>query len=123
MLEIKSIIEQERLGRTIPALIDHQGNHWYPAEDICEILGFKNHRTAVENHLTSAQRTYAHRGKPGNIKKVLVINEAGVCRLIFKSQTSAARTLIDRITDTILPEIRKYGGYVRDWDLFNRGGE
>jgi prophage antirepressor-like protein len=120
MLNVKKVIYQERFGQKMPTLVAQDDTHWYPASDICSILGFKNHRDAVKNHLKSAHTTYALRGKEGAVKRVVVINESGVSRLMFKSKAPIAVELVNKIFDTVLPSIREEGGYVRDFNLFRR---
>lgn len=104
----------------LPTLYDEGGNYWYPAREVCTILGFKNYRDAVRNHLTSAQTAYTLRGKPGKGKKsrVLMINQAGVYHLLFKSKVPAAVETVRHILNVVLPDIKRLGGYVKDVDLF-----
>ena len=46
------------------------------------------------------------------------LTESGVYKLVFKSRKPNAEAFTDWITDTVLPTIRKTGGYVHNDDLF-----
>lgn len=120
MLPKKKLIYRDRFGVKIPTIVAEDGTYWYPAKEICSIFEFKNHRDAVQNHLTPDQAAYTYRGKPGQEKKALVVNESGVCRLMFKSKASIAVELVEKIFNTILPDIHEVGGYIRDPDLYRR---
>jgi prophage antirepressor-like protein len=100
-------------------IVDRDGNPWFAAKDICRILGIKQPTRAVKNfppeyvslvvcevnqsHLTSAKP------RARKTQKVLIINEAGLSRLITRSDKPIARQLQARIFEEVLPAYRKQG--------------
>lgn len=46
------------------------------------------------------------------------LTESGVYKLVFKSRKPNAETFTDWVTDEVLPQLRKTGGYINNTDLF-----
>lgn len=84
---------------------------WWVGKDICAALKIANHRDALAS-LDEDERDYV--GIPdaiGRNRKTIIINEFGLHRLIFKSQTEQAKKLQRFVFHEVLPSIRKYGCY------------
>ncbi len=95
------------------AVID--GQPWFSAADVCRSLEIKNSRQAVARLRDREKQTIKviindsnRRGNPN----ALVINEAGLYRLIFTSTKDAAERFQDWVFTQVLPSLRKHGGYI-----------
>lgn len=85
------------------------GEPWFVANDVCEILGIANSRDALSRLDSDEQgvgNTYAYRGQKMNI-----VNESGLYSLIFQSRKPAARKFRKWVTMEVLPSIRRTGKY------------
>lgn len=91
------------------------GQPWFIASDVCHSLDIKNSRQAVARLRDQEKQTIKviindsnRRGNPN----ALVINEAGLYRLIFTSTKDAAERFQDWVFTQVLPSLRKHGGYI-----------
>ena len=88
------------------------GDPWFVAKDVCDILGIDNPSQAVgrldddENGITTIDTTAGHR-------ELLTVNESGVYSLVFTSRKPEAKRFRKWVTSEVLPEIRRTGGYRR----------
>ena len=93
------------------------GEIWFVAVDVCKILGYKNSRKALADHVDDEDKrpdvTIRYTSSNGVIqnRKVNVINESGLYSLIFGSQLPAAKKFTRWVTSEVLPSIRKTGSY------------
>ncbi|QCG76920.1 hypothetical protein SEA_XIANYUE_67 [Mycobacterium phage XianYue] len=94
-------------------VVSRDGEPWFVAKDVTSILGFKNGSAAVLQHVLADQvgSIAIHDGTPGTPNKV-IISEAGLYRLIMRSNVPAAAKFQAWVTDEVLPTIRKTGAYV-----------
>lgn len=90
-------------------LID--GEPWFLAADVCQILEFTNGPKAVRDHVKDTQKLTERVVLSGQYRQVTVINEAGLYRLIMRSRTWKADAFQDWVTGEVLPTIRKTGSY------------
>jgi prophage antirepressor-like protein len=100
-------------------IVDRDGNLWFVAKDICRILGIRYYRQTItrfpaewKNYIicavTSSDGTSA-KPQARKTQKVLIINGAGLMRLITRSDKPVARELQDKIFREIFPAYRKHG--------------
>ena len=99
---------------------DDQKNPWFFATDVCKALGL-NLDSGVTTHLKKLRDTekrntpnqiWGIRG-PGN-PNVVIINEPGLYRLIFRSDKAEAEQFQDWVFNDVLPSIREHGYYALD---------
>ena len=67
-------------------IIDEQGNPWWVAQEVCDVLGIKNTTQAV-NSLDDDERAMFNIGRQGAAN---IINEPGLYSLILRSRKPAA---------------------------------
>jgi prophage antirepressor-like protein len=101
-------------GRGVRVL-DRDGNPWWVANDVCDILGLENTTEALRNldddergSLRVTEGTSPFGGNPN----VNIINESGLYNLIFRSNKPEAKRFRKWVTSEVLPAIRKQGFYV-----------
>jgi prophage antirepressor-like protein len=94
-------------------VVDRDGNPWFVLKDICGIIGIKNPADAVKNFPEDEKSIIVliYNGENGKKipHKILLISEAGLYRLITRSDKPVARELQDLIFREILPAYRKHG--------------
>lgn len=98
-------------------VVDAQGNPWFVAKDVCDVLEIGNPSKAC---LTLKEK---HKGITtgdtlGGNQKTLIVNESGLYSLIFKSRKPSAEAFKDWVTEEVLPSIRKTGSYTIPCGLF-----
>jgi prophage antirepressor-like protein len=100
-------------------IVDRSGNPWFVVMDVCRILGIRYYRQTITRFpaewkdyiicaVTSSDGTSA-KPRARKTQKLLIINEAGLLRLITRSDKPVARRLQDKIFEEILPAYRKHG--------------
>ncbi len=93
------------------------GNPWFVAKDICFILGIANPRDAV-GRLDDDEKGVVLCDTPGGRQKLSIVNESGLYLLIFGSRKLGAKKFKRWMVHTVLPTIRKTGGYVSNSEMF-----
>ena len=87
-----------------------EGEPWFVAKDICEILGLDNPSMAV-SRLDEDERGVSNVDTTEGKREMLTVNESGLYALIFTSRKPEAKRFRKWVTGTVLPEIRKTGSY------------
>lgn len=94
------------------ALTDKNGEPWFVAKDVCDILGLENSRKATADLDPDERNTVTiSDGTPGNPNKT-IIGEPGLYKLIMRSRKPEAKEFQRWVTHEVLPTIRKTGGYI-----------
>ena len=109
-IQLFSYGEEKRPVRTVEV----DGEVWFVAKDVCDILEIKNARDALRQ-LDADERsnvgiTDGTSSKGGN-PNMNVISEPGVYKLAFKSKKPEAKKFVRWVTHTVLPAIRRTGHY------------
>lgn len=118
----------------IRTFTDDQGNPWFCAKDVCDVLGYANSSKAITDHCRPKGITnrdtpmgcdVANRdgtsecevtdrypsSKARKSQEMTYINEGNLYRLIVKSRKPEAEKFEAWIYDEVIPSIRKHGGY------------
>ena len=106
------IFKNEEFGEIRVTAID--GEPWFVAKDVCDILGISNPTMAIEG-LENFERAKFNLGRQGEAN---IISESGFYTLVLRSREPVAKPFRIWVTNKILPTIRKTGGYVNNGDLF-----
>ena len=102
---------------------DENGEPWFCAKDLCDVLGYKNSSCAVNQHVRSsdvAKRYVARLAKNRfgvcegkmQVVQMIFVNESGFYALVLGSKLATAVKFKDWVTSVVLPQIRKTGGYI-----------
>jgi prophage antirepressor-like protein len=101
-----------RFQNRVVRVIQEDGVEYFVALDLTPILGFKNARQAVRNHVAKADRhAVPIRDAIGRAQRVLAVNESGVYALVFGSAKPEAKVFKHFVTSEILPTLRKTGRF------------
>jgi len=88
----------------------NNGEPWFVASDVCEILDHSNSRAAIDS-LDDDEKGVTIAYTLGGNQQVNIINEPGLYRLIFTSRKDEAKEFKRWIFHEVLPSIRKTGKY------------
>lgn len=98
-------------------LTDENGDPWFIAKDVCDILEISNNRDAISQLDSDEKNTVViSDGIPGNPNKT-IISEPGLYKLIMRSRKPEAKEFQRWITHEVLPSIRKHGAYMTQQTL------
>lgn len=117
MNEMK-IFNNEDFGKVRTVLKD--GEVWFVAKDIAEILGYSNTNEAISRHCKGVAKheVGVETGKKANRETAYqnimlsIIPERDVYRLIMRSKLPTAEKFEEWVVGDVLPAIRKHGGYL-----------
>ena len=93
------------------------GDIWFVAKDVCDVLEIANSRDAVSNLSEKMKMTLVWKESlvaltdDPNITQISLISEPGMYKLVFKSRKPEAEKFSDWVVSEILPTIRKTGSY------------
>lgn len=103
------IFENEEFGKIRTVNID--GEPWFVAKDVCDILGVKNPRQAMTRLDDFEKNTVIlNDGNKGN-PNMTIISESGFYILVLSSRKPIAKPFQIWVTREVLPSIRKTGSY------------
>lgn len=93
----------------VRVITDEQGEPWFVAKDVAELLGYKRTADAIRTHCKGVGEIQTPiNGVTQNVK---IIPERDVYRLIMRSKLPAAEAFEEWVVGEVLPSIRKTGGY------------
>jgi anti-repressor protein len=83
---------------------------WFVAKDVCSILGLENVTNSVKP-LPEKWRSLKVLSTPSGNQNTNIINEAGLYRLIMRSNKSIAQKFQEWVCEDVLPSLRRKGEY------------
>ncbi|MBQ6664145.1 MAG: Bro-N domain-containing protein [Synergistaceae bacterium] len=86
------------------------GEVWFIAKDVCNVLEIGNSRDAVSS-LDDDEKGVAKTDTLGGMQDMTVISEAGLYALIMKSRKPEAKAFSRWVRHDVLPQIQKTGSY------------
>lgn len=105
--------------------VDEYGVPWFKAKDVCDILGLTNTSKTLEKVPAKNKKTInvtitpSYSDNSGHTN-VLFLNEAGLYRVIFRSDKPSALKFQEWVFEEVLPEIRTTGSYSISQEKFNK---
>lgn len=90
--------------------IEIDGEAWFVAADVCNILGLENPTVALKA-LDDDEKLPYEILRAGQNRKVNLVNESGLYALIFRSSKPIAKRFRKWVTKVVLPTIRKTGSF------------
>ena len=117
------IFKEDELGQV--RVITKDSNPWFIALDVCKILNLGNVSLSVNGRqdrpnsgLDEDEKDIVIVNTPGGDQEMIIVSEAGLYSLVLKSRKPEAKKFKRWITHTVLPTIRKTGGYVDNDEVF-----
>ncbi|MHB1292702.1 MAG: BRO-N domain-containing protein [Sulfuricella sp.] len=96
-------------GTQIHTFADDSGETWFSAGDVCAVLGYSNDSVAIEKYCRENGLTKRAPNTEGENQGLTYINEGNLYRLIINSREEDAHAFEQKLTEEILPAIRKTG--------------
>jgi prophage antirepressor-like protein len=87
------------------------GEPWWVAKDVCAILGLTDANKATKR-LDADEKGTNPIPTPGGDQAMTVVSEAGLYRLVVRSNKPEAKAFLRWVTHDVLPTIRQTGAYV-----------
>ena len=100
------LFRKEEFGTIRTVILN--GEPWFVAKDVCDILGTTNPTMAMEG-LEDFERAKFNLGRQGEAN---IISESGFYTLVLRSRKTIAKPFRIWVTSEVLPSIRKTGKYV-----------
>jgi len=97
-------------GETPVRVVMIDGEPWFVLADLCRVLSIAN-AANVAARLADGDKGVHQADTPGGRQNVTIVSEAGMYEVVIRSDKPEAVTFRRWITGTVLPEIRKTGGY------------
>lgn len=97
--------------RMVVRVVFIDGNPWWVAKDVCDVLGHSNHKVALQALDRDEVRKVYLTDTLGRKQKTNIINESGLYILIMRSNKPEAKRFKRWVTHELLPTIRKTGSY------------
>ena len=107
---IKEIDEDFIFNDTVIKIIGDYENPWFITRDICNILCIKDNRSALRS-IPEKWKDEQILPTNGGRQSTSIINEAGLYRLVMRSNKPIALKFQEFVCEDILPTIRKTGEY------------
>ena len=96
--------------QTLKAVLGEDGEVWFVASEVCEILEISKYRDAVAR-LDEDERMPLVVDTLGGAQRVASISESGLYSLVMTSRKPDAKKFKKWVTSEVLPSIRKSGRY------------
>lgn len=104
-------------GAALRTLTDDNGEPWFVAKDVCDVLGYTNASKAISDHVDSEDKlnneSLSSLGQRGG----WLVNESGLYSLVLSSKLPTAKEFKRWVTHEVLPSIRKHGAYMTQQTL------
>lgn len=125
MTSTKALIPFAYGDALVRAVDRPDGELWFVAADVCDILGIKNHRDALDR-LDVDEKGVALTDTLGGAQEILTLSEGGLYTLILRSRSAVtpgtpAHRFRRWVTSELLPAVRQrqqaergYGGRLAD---------
>ena len=88
-----------------------EGEPWFVGKDVATALGYKKPADAVRKHVPAKYKGVFKTETPGGKQDVTFIKEAGLYKLVMRSELESAEKFSDWVCEDVLPSIRKTGSY------------
>ena len=106
------IFKHEKFGNI--RTINKNDEPWFVGKDVASVLGYKSPSVAICENVDSEDKTTFVISESGSKykSKTTFINESGLYSLILSSKLPQAKEFKRWVTNEVLPQIRKTGGYI-----------
>jgi prophage antirepressor-like protein len=96
-------------------VVDRNGDPWFVARDVCDILGLQNPTETIRNFPKNERSVLSiTEGSSNGVqqkREMNIVNEPGLYRLVFQSRKPEAEAFKTWVFTEVLPSIRKRGFY------------
>lgn len=107
---MNDLIRFEYEAKEVRVVKDTNGEPWWVAKDVCEVLEIEKYRDVVDR-LEDDERGLVKVDTLGGPQEMISISESGLYTLIIRSNKPEAKPFRRWVTHEVLPQIRKTGRY------------
>ena len=93
-------------------VVEIDGKIFFVGRDVAVALGYSKPNDAIRIHVPDKYKGVCEIETPGGKQNVVVINEAGLYKLVMRSKLPNAEKFSDWTCEEVLPSIRKTGMYI-----------
>lgn len=104
-------------GAALRTLTDENGEPWFVAKDVCDVLGYTNASKAISDHVDSEDKLNNEPLSSSGQRGGWLVNESGLYSLALSSKLPTAKEFKRWVTHEVLPNIRKHGAYTTQQTL------
>ena len=105
------IFKNDRFGEVRTMVINDEP--WFVGKDVAMMLGYANTKDALAKRVEREDKRGSQIATPlGGRQQITIINESGLYALILSSKLPQAKEFKRWVTNEVLPQIRKTGGYI-----------
>jgi len=112
------IFTNDIFGEIRTCLVNNQ--IMFVGKDVATALGYTNTQKAIRDHVDSEDKLTERFVLSGQLRSIILINESGLYALILSSKLPQAKIFKRWVTNVVLPQIRKTGGYIPTTDAQGR---
>lgn len=100
-------------GNELAAITDENGDPWFVAKHVADLLGYKNSSRDIHRHCKSLKMLKSTESVLLDVppRGLVIIPERDVYRLVMRSNMPEAEKFEEWVVGEVLPSIRKTGGY------------
>ena len=96
----------------IRTMTNEKGEIFFVGKDVAQALGYNNPLKAIRDHVDEDDKGVNVSFTPGGKQKTTIINESGLYSLILSSKLPQAKAFKRWVTNEVLPQIARTGGYI-----------
>lgn len=111
------LMEWDFDGRAVRTQFDENGDPWWVAKDVCDVLGVTNITETLKRVDDEDFSITEVLDSVGKLRKTYIVNESGLYSLILTSRKPEAKRFKRWVTSEVLPSIRKTGSYGKPKEL------
>lgn len=104
-------------GAALRTLTDENGEPWFVAKDVCDVLGYTNASKAISDHVDSEDKLNNESLPSLGQRGGWLVNESGLYSLVLSSKLPTAKEFKRWVAHEVLPSIRKHGAYMTQQTL------
>ncbi|WP_419654022.1 Bro-N domain-containing protein [Xylella fastidiosa] len=106
----KAITPFQFESHAVRTVVDDHGEVWFVGKDVADVLGYADHRKALDAHCKGGAKRLPL-PTAGGIQEIRIISEPDMLRLIVSSKLPAAERFERWVFEEVLPTLRKTGTY------------
>ena len=99
-------------GFSVRSGLDQNGNIWFVAKDVCDVLELGNSREAISRLEERYKGSVSTMDAMGRKHSMAIIAEPALYNLISVSRKPEAKAFKYWVSHEVLPSIRKHGAYI-----------
>ncbi|OCA57873.1 hypothetical protein AA93_06985, partial [Xylella fastidiosa subsp. pauca 11399] len=96
-------------SQAVRTVVDDHGEVWFVGKDVADVLGYADHRKALDAHCKGGAKRLPLPDSLGRLQETRIISEPDMLRLIVSSKLPAAERFERWVFEEVLPTLRKTG--------------